>query len=76
MAQMSSLKVKVCPIEWKWRFVWSHSFFIFLWILLVDETGWIGWLSDNNSIFSHYLYFVKLLKLKGLLLLVLIKYTD
>ena len=74
MAQMSSLKVKVCPIEWK--FVWSHSFFLFLWILLVDETGWIGWLSDNNSIFSHFLYFVKLLKLKGSLLLVLIKYTD
>ena len=74
MAQMSSLKVKVCPIEWK--FVWSPSLFLFLWIFLVDETGWIGWLSDNNSILSHYLYFVKLLKLKGSLLLVLIKYTD
>ena len=58
---MSSSKVKVCPIEWK--FVWSHSFFLFLWFLLVDETGW---LSDNNSIFFSFPLLREVVKIKGI----------
>ena len=64
MAQMSSLKVKVCPIEWK--FVWSPSLFLFLWIFLVDETGWIGWLSDNNSIFFSFPLLREVVRIKGI----------